>query len=124
MTGLLPVATFRFRLRANRFKRGQLLFRVYCSVCHGRLANGEGMIVQRGLTPPPSFHLERLRNAPDAHFYEVITNGYGAMFSYSERIAPEDRWRVVAYIRALQTGVEQSPGLSDDERRTLAGLRP
>ncbi len=113
-----------FPITPDSLARGQLLYRVYCSICHGRLGNGEGMIVQRGLTPPPSFHLERIRSAPDAHYYEVITNGYGAMFSYSERIAPDDRWRVVAYVRALQAGVERAPALTDEDRRTLAGLRP
>jgi mono/diheme cytochrome c family protein len=86
--------------------RGQLRFDIYCAVCHGRLGNGEGMVVQRGFIPPPSFHIDRLRNATDKHFYDVIGNGYGAMFSYAERVAPEDRWMIVAYIRVLQTAGE------------------
>ncbi len=121
---LAPSRDIPFPITGETLARGQILFNVYCSVCHGRLGNGEGMIVQRGLTPPPSFHLERLRNESDAHFYDVISNGYLAMFSYSERIAPQDRWRVVAYIRALQSGAQRASNLNDDDRRTLAGLRP
>lgn len=83
-------------------ERGQAAFMVNCVVCHGQLGNGEGMVVQRGFSPPPSFHARRLVAAPDAHFYNVITAGYGAMFSYSERVTPEDRWAIVAYVRALQ----------------------
>ena len=82
------------------------------------------MIVQRGFSPPPSFHLERLRQAPDAHYYAVISNGFGAMFSYSERVAPDDRWLITAYIRALQKGVEACAAIVDEDRQTLAGTRP
>jgi hypothetical protein len=60
------------------------------------------MIVQRGFLPPPSYHTDRLRNAPDGHFFDVISNGYGAMYSYGDRVAVSDRWAIVAYIRALQ----------------------
>ena len=107
--------------------RGQERFRIYCSVCHGRLGDGNGMIVQRGLTPPPSFHLDRLRQVSDGHIYNVISNGYGQMFSYNDRVGPEDRWMIVAYIRALQASSEpqnRMANLSDEERRTLQGSRP
>jgi len=107
--------------------RGQERFRIYCSVCHGRLGDGNGMIVQRGLTPPPSFHIERLRQVSDGHIYNVISNGYGQMFSYNDRVGPEDRWMIVAYIRALQAATDsrnQSAKLSDEDRRTLQGNRP
>ena len=63
---------------------------------------GKGMIVQRGFSPPPSFHQDRLRNAPVGHFFDVITNGYGAMYSYADRIPVDDRWAIIAYVRALQ----------------------
>jgi mono/diheme cytochrome c family protein len=102
-------------------ERGQLQFEIYCAVCHGRLGNGEGVIVQRGLTPPPSYHIDRLRQAPDQHFYDVITNGYGAMYSYNDRVSPPDRWAIVAYIRALQQA-----GLSTTDesvRRSLTAHR-
>jgi len=95
---------------AETVAHGQQEFDIYCSVCHGRLGNGEGMIVQRGLTRPPSFHVDRLINAPDSHLYDVITNGYGQMFSYSERVPPQQRWEIISYIRALQTaGQHASP---------------
>jgi len=83
-------------------KRGQERFNVYCSPCHGRLGDGQGMIVKRGFPPPPDYAIPRLRNAPVGHFYDVITNGYGAMYSYASRVPPNDRWAIAAYIRALQ----------------------
>jgi mono/diheme cytochrome c family protein len=82
--------------------RGQKWFNIACSPCHGRTGAGDGMIVQRGFPRPPSYFEQRLLNAPDAHFIDVMTNGYGAMYSYAERVAPADRWATVAYIRALQ----------------------
>jgi cytochrome c553 len=82
--------------------RGQQRFEIYCSVCHGRTGDGNGMIVQRGFPAPPSFHIDRLRNAPAGHIYDVITNGHGVMYSYADRVAPADRWAIASYIRALQ----------------------
>jgi mono/diheme cytochrome c family protein len=82
--------------------RGQDRFNVYCSPCHGRTGEGNGMIVQRGLKQPPSFHIERLRAQPDGYFFDVMTNGFGAMQDYSAQVAPQDRWAIVAYLRALQ----------------------
>ena len=82
--------------------RGQVLFDINCSVCHGRDGYGNGIIVQRGFPRPPSFHSERLRDAPVGHFFEVIDHGYGAMYPFGSRIAPAERWAIVAYIRALQ----------------------
>lgn len=93
---------FPFRVTETVLARGQQQFNVYCSPCHSRLGDGRGMVVRRGLRSPPSFHTDRLRNAPAGHFYNVITNGFGAMYSYASRITPEDRWAIVAYIRALQ----------------------
>ena len=83
-------------------ERGRERFDIYCSVCHGLAGYGDGQIVQRGFPAPPSYHIDRLRQAPNEHFYDVITHGYGAMFSYAQRVAPPDRWAIVAYIRALQ----------------------
>jgi len=86
-------------------KRGQERFDIYCTPCHGRLGDGEGMIAKRGFKlkrPVGNIHTDRLRKMPVGHFYDVITNGYGAMYSYASRIEPKDRWAIVAYIRALQ----------------------
>jgi mono/diheme cytochrome c family protein len=82
--------------------RGQERFDIYCAPCHGRTGDGNGMIVQRGFPRPPSYHIDRLRQAPIQHFYDVISNGYGVMYSYAVRVTPADRWAIVAYIRALQ----------------------
>ena len=82
--------------------RGQERFNIYCAPCHSPVGDGDGIVVRRGFPAPPSYHIERLRNAPDAHFYAVITNGYGAMYSYADRVTPDDRWAIVEYIRALQ----------------------
>ncbi len=83
-------------------ERGRERFNIYCAPCHSRTGDGNGMIVQRGYRRPPSYHTERLRNAPLGHFYEVITNGFGAMPDYSAQIQTRDRWAIAAYIRVLQ----------------------
>ncbi len=91
--------------------RGHDRFEIYCSPCHGRLGDGQGMIVKRGLRQPPSYHDERLVTAPVGHFFDVMTNGYGAMYSYASRVAVDDRWRIAAYIRALQLSQNAPPEL-------------
>jgi mono/diheme cytochrome c family protein len=83
-------------------ERGRERFGIYCSPCHGLAGDGDGVIVAHGFPAPPSFHIDRLLAAPAQHFYDVISNGYGVMFSYAARVEPEDRWAIVAYIRALQ----------------------
>jgi cytochrome c553 len=93
---------FPFPITKADIERGRQRYNIYCTPCHDYTGNGQGMIVQRGFPPPPSFHIQRLREAPAGHFYEVITNGYGVMFSYAARVEPADRWRIAAYIRALQ----------------------
>lgn len=87
--------------------RGQDRYNIYCIVCHGPLGNGDGMVVRRGFPQPPTYHDDRLRNAPVGHFFDVMTNGWGKMNSYAYQIQPADRWAIVAYIRALQ--VSQNP---------------
>ena len=94
--------TVPFPVTREVLEKGHERFDIFCTPCHGQLGNGEGMIVQRGFRRPPSFHEERLRNMPVGHFYDVISNGFGTMVDYSSRIAPEDRWAIAAYIRALQ----------------------
>jgi cytochrome c553 len=83
-------------------ERGRERYDIFCSPCHGRVGDGQGMIVQRGFPQPASYHTDRLRQQPDGYYYEVISNGFGRMYSYASRIQPEDRWAIVAYIRALQ----------------------
>jgi hypothetical protein len=87
-------------------ERGQERFDIYCTPCHDRTGSGNGIVVQRGLKQPPSFHQERLRNAAIGYYYDVMTNGFGSMFSYASRIPVNDRWAVAAYIRALQFSQE------------------
>ncbi len=87
--------------------RGQERYNIYCIVCHGATGNGDGMIVRRGFPAPPTYHDDRLRNAPVGHFFDVMTNGFGKMNSYAAQVQPADRWAIVAYIRALQ--VSQNP---------------
>lgn len=91
-----------FAVNPQILARGQERFNIYCAPCHSRLGDGNGMIVQRGLKHPPSFHDERLRKAPLGYFFDVMTNGFGAMPDYSAQVSPEDRWKIIAYIRALQ----------------------
>ena len=83
-------------------QRGEERYRIFCTPCHGLQGDGQGMIAMRGMKHPPSYHIDRLRQEPNGYFYDVMTNGFGAMYSYSERITPADRWAIVAYIRALQ----------------------
>ena len=83
-------------------QRGRERFNIFCSECHGSGGDADGMVVQRGFPKPPSFHEARLVNAPDEHFVDVITHGYGVMYSYADRVPPADRWAIAAYIRALQ----------------------
>lgn len=86
-------------------KRGKERFHIYCSHCHGESGDGKGMIAQRGFVlrrMPATYHTDRLRNMPNGYFYDVITNGYGIMYSQASRVKPDDRWAVIAYIRALQ----------------------
>ena len=82
--------------------RGHQRFNVYCTPCHGRVGDGNGFIPSRGLKQPPSYHIERLRKVPVGYFFDVITNGFGVMQDYSSQVAPNDRWAIAAYIRALQ----------------------
>jgi mono/diheme cytochrome c family protein len=102
-------------------ERGQTRFNIYCTPCHGRLGDGNGMVVLRGFRQPPSYYSDRLVHAPVGHYFDVITNGFGAMPSYASRVQSDDRWRIVAYIRALQ--LSESAGLNDvpaDQRQNLA----
>ncbi|HEX3682606.1 MAG TPA: cytochrome c [Bryobacteraceae bacterium] len=96
------IAYFPIQITRADVARGQERFNIFCSPCHGRLGDGHGMIVSRGLRQPPSYYDPRLVNAPVGHFFDVMSNGYGAMYSYASRVPVDDRWRIAAYIRALQ----------------------
>lgn len=102
--------------------RGRERYDIYCSPCHARTGDGTGMVVSRGFKQPPSYHIDRLRAQPVGYFYDVITNGFGAMQDYSAQIAPKDRWAIVAYVRALQLS-RHAPAaeLSSGDRAKLAG---
>ena len=95
-------AMFPFRIDSLVMARGQERFDIYCSPCHGRTGFGDGMVVRRGYRRPPSYHDDRLRKAPVGHFFDVISNGFGAMPDYAAQINVIDRWAIVAYVRALQ----------------------
>ncbi len=106
-------------------ERGQDRFRQFCTPCHSELGDGHGMVVQRGFSPPPSYHIARLQHADTRHFYDVITNGYGAMYSFAQRVPPPDRWAIAAYIRALQLSEQATPSdLTPEQRTDLASSTP
>jgi mono/diheme cytochrome c family protein len=108
------------KLTPDLLARGRERYEAFCGACHGRVGDGQGMIVKRGFPQPPSYHLDRLRNAPIGHFFDVITNGYGAMASYAAQVEPRDRWAIAAYIRALQLSQDAKPtDLPADEQRKL-----
>ena len=112
---------FPWPVTSQMMARGRERFDIYCSPCHDRTGSGDGMIVRRGYRRPPSFHIERLRQAPVGHFFDVMTNGFGAMPDYREQVPVPDRWAIVAYIRALQAS--QHATLDDvppGERNALA----
>jgi mono/diheme cytochrome c family protein len=100
--------------------RGRERFDIYCAPCHGVAGDGDGIIVAHGFPAPPSYHIDRLVAAPAQHFYDVITQGYGAMYSYTDRVDPHDRWAIAAYIRALQLSrratVAQVPDAAENIR--------
>ena len=111
---------FPFPIDAKVMARGRERYDIYCSPCHALTGAGDGMIVQRGYRRPPSLHLDRLRNAPVGHFFDVITNGFGAMPDYAAQISAEDRWAIVAYIRALQLSEHATPAdVPADQRGAL-----
>ena len=112
--------TFPFPVAREVLERGRERFDIFCSPCHGRLGDGQGMVVRRGFPQPTSFHVERLRQVQAGYLFDVITNGFGRMQDYAVQVRPRDRWAIVAYIRALQ--LSQDATLADvpaDERARL-----
>jgi hypothetical protein len=94
--------TFPLPLNMALLERGEDRYRIFCSPCHGLQGDGNGIVALRGMKHPPSYHQDRLRQVPNGYIYDVITNGFGAMFSYSAQVPPRDRWAIVGYVRALQ----------------------
>jgi cytochrome c553 len=121
--GTNPVVSFPFSITRVVLERGQQRFEVACAPCHGRTGEGDGMVVQRGFPAPPSYGIERLREAPVGHFVNVMARGYGVMFPQAERVTPEDRWAIAAYIRALQLSQEAPlSAVPNDEKSQLSSL--
>jgi len=117
-----PLDTFPFPVTKEVIERGRARFNIYCTPCHDRTGNGEGMIVRRGYRKPPSYHIDRLRQVPNGYIYDVIANGFGSMPDYAAQIQPHDRWAIVAYVRALQ--LSQNATVNDvpaDARAQLNG---
>jgi hypothetical protein len=111
--------TDRVDLRRALLERGRERFDIYCSVCHGRTGDGNGMVVERGFRKPPSFHTVRLRESPDGHIFDVASRGFGAMPSYANRVDVYDRWAIVAYVRALQLSADARIDDVPADRRLL-----
>jgi hypothetical protein len=127
-TGMLngrEVEAFPFAVTRAVLDRGRERYNIFCTPCHGWAGDGDGIVVQRGFRPPPSYHIDRLRQAPVGHFFSVISNGFGAMYPYGYRILPRDRWAIIAYIRALQLSRQAKIGdVPDAERSKLQGETP
>lgn len=115
-----PAETFPFAIDADKLARGRERFEIYCVPCHGMAGDGDGPVVQRGFPRPPTYHSQRLRNAPPGHLFDVISGGLGRMPRFSDRIAVRDRWAIAAYIRALQLSQNvQLEELSEQDRTEI-----
>jgi hypothetical protein len=108
------VDTLPFPVTQALLERGRERYEIYCVPCHDRTGQGQGIVVRRGFRRPPSLHIDRLREAPIGHFFDVMSNGFGVMMDYAAQVAPPDRWAIAAYIRALQLS----------QRATLADVPP
>lgn len=115
-----PVATLPMPLTRALLERGRQRYAIYCTPCHGLTGNGVGIVVQRGYRQPPSFHIDRLREAPIGYFFDVETKGFGSMLDYAAQIPPGDRWAIAAYLRALQ--LSQRTTLADVPAADRAAL--
>jgi mono/diheme cytochrome c family protein len=130
-TAVETAAAERPPLTPALLQRGRERFEIYCAPCHGSDGRGDGVIPARGFPNPPSYLEPRLIAAPTSHFYDVITHGYGVMYSYADRVPPHDRWAIAAYIRALQAAGsdsrvlqrKQEPRATQDNARNLGLLR-
>lgn len=123
--GSRTAEVFPFPVDRAVLERGRERYGIFCAPCHDYVGTGQGRIVQRGFRPPPSYHLDRLRQAPPGHFFDVMTNGFGAMPDYAAQIPARDRWAIAAYIRALQRSQHaRAEDLPEEERRRLEGRAP
>jgi cytochrome c553 len=112
--------TLPLELTEELLVRGRQRYDIFCSPCHDRTGTGNGMIVKRGLKQPPSYHIDRLREVPIGHFFDVMTNGFGAMYSSAARVPVRDRWAIAAYVRALQFSQDaQFDQLPPEDQRQL-----
>ena len=118
--GDTDVDTFPFPITRADLLRGQERFNIYCSPCHSRVGDGNGMVVRRGFPKAADYHSDKLMKAPVGHFVDVMTHGFGAMPSYASRVPPEDRWRIAAYIRVLQ--LSENATVDDIPAAERAGL--
>jgi mono/diheme cytochrome c family protein len=121
MVGTNLVTTFPIPVTREMLDRGRQRYEIDCVPCHGHTGEGDGIVVQRGFPAPPSYQLARLRTAPVGHFFDVITRGYGVMYSYAARVTPADRWAITAYIRALQ--LSQHAELADVPADEMSKLK-
>ena len=116
--------TFPFAVTEDVVDRGQKRYNIFCSACHGLTGNGDGMIVRRGFRRAASFNDDRLRQAPVGHFFDAITNGWGAMPSYASQIPVQDRWAIITYIRALQLSQQNTAAASASPTASISGPSP
>jgi mono/diheme cytochrome c family protein len=118
------VEVFPIQVTKETVRRGKERYEIFCTACHGLTGNGDGMIVRRGFRRAASFNDDRLRQAPVGHFFDAITNGWGAMPSYAPQIPPQDRWAIVAYIRALQLSQAVQHSTEIEETKPGATIAP
>jgi mono/diheme cytochrome c family protein len=124
-TGDAPTDSLPFPVTGDVLRRGQQRYRIFCTPCHGQTGRGDGMVVRRGYRKPVSFHDDRLRGLPAGYFFDVMTNGFGAMPDYASQIPPGDRWAIVAYVRALQLSQHAPLAEVPEARRgELGAARP
>jgi mono/diheme cytochrome c family protein len=114
--------TFPMTVTKSMVLRGQQRFNIYCTPCHDRNGNGQGMVVRRGFRRPPSYHIDRLRQVPNGYIFDVITNGFGAMPEYAVQVQAADRWAIVSYVRALQLAQQGTINDVPPEARAQLGL--
>lgn len=118
-----PAEEFPFEITADVMARGQERYQIFCTPCHDQLGTGNGIVVQRGFRRPSSFHVDRLREAAPGYYFDVMTNGFGAMYSYAAQVPPEDRWAIAAYIKALQLSQNATEAELSREDLELLGVQ-